>query len=233
MSLKSDDKVSVVVVAAGSGTRMNMNMNKIYLDICGKPVLARTLQIFEDNDSIEEIILVLNSNDIVYCKQNVIDVYGFNKVTKIVAGGKERQNSVFNGIREVNENCSIVLIHDGARPFIDDEIIYDSIIAAKEYGAAGIAVPVKDTIKIADADGYVKETPDRSMLWAIQTPQSFKYDVIMNAHLKAIEEGYIGTDDAVLVEKMGYKMKLIKGSYSNIKITTREDIKLAESIANQ
>ncbi|MDP4180158.1 MAG: 2-C-methyl-D-erythritol 4-phosphate cytidylyltransferase [Bacillota bacterium] len=227
---RDESFVSAVIVAAGSGTRMKMDKNKMYLEICGEPVLARTLQVFQDCELINEIILVTNSSDIFFCKQHIIDRYGFDKVGKIVAGGKERQNSVFNGLCELNENTGIALIHDGARPFVDEEILKNSINAAREYGSTGVAVPVKDTIKITDEEAFVKDTPDRRTLWAIQTPQAFKYELIYNAHKKALEEGFIGTDDAVLVERMGYRMKLIMGSYFNIKITTREDLAFAEAI---
>ncbi len=223
--------VSVIIVAAGSGTRMNMEKNKMYIEVCGKPLLARTIQIFQDSNYIDEIILVTGSGDIVFCKQHIIDMYDFDKVKKIVAGGKERQNSVYNGLCEVCDKTGVVLIHDGARPFINDEIIKNSIDGALLYGAIGVAVPVKDTIKISDEEAYVRDTPDRKHLWAIQTPQSFKYDVILNAHKKAIADGFLGTDDAVLVERMGYRMKLIMGSYNNIKITTVEDLIFANAIA--
>jgi 2-C-methyl-D-erythritol 4-phosphate cytidylyltransferase len=228
---KNKSFVSAIIVAAGSGTRMNMEKNKMYVDVGGKPLLARTIQAFEDSNYIDEIILVTGSNDIVFCKQHIIDRYDLSKVKKIVAGGKERQNSVYNGLCEACNKTDVVLIHDGARPFINDEIIKSSIDAALSYRAAGVAVPVKDTIKISDEDAYVKDTPDRKYLWAIQTPQSFKYDIILNAHRNAIEDNYLGTDDAVLVERMGHKMKLIIGSYYNIKITTVEDLAFANAIA--
>ncbi len=223
--------VSVVIVSAGSGTRMNMEKNKMFIDICGKPLLARTIQVFQDSDHIDEIILVTGSSDIVFCKQHIIDMYELDKVKKIVAGGKERQNSVYNGLCQVYDKSSVVLIHDGARPFINDEIIKSCIDGALLYGAVGVGVPVKDTIKISDDEAFVLDTPDRKRLWAIQTPQSFKYDVILNAHKKAMDDGFLGTDDAVLVERMGYRMKLIMGSYYNIKITTVEDLAFANAIS--
>ncbi|HEY9062097.1 MAG TPA: 2-C-methyl-D-erythritol 4-phosphate cytidylyltransferase [Pseudobacteroides sp.] len=227
---RSNSFVSAIIVAAGSGTRMNMEKNKMYIDVGAKPLLARTIQVFQESSLIDEIILVTGSGDIVFCKQHIIDWYDLNKVKKIVAGGKERQNSVYNGLCEVCERTDVVLIHDGARPFINDEIIKNSIDAAVLYGAAGVAVPVKDTIKVSDEEAYIKDTPDRKYLWAIQTPQSFKYDIVLNAHRRAVEDGYIGTDDAVLVERMGHRMKLIMGSYYNIKITTMEDIAFANAI---
>ena len=209
---------------------MNMNVSKQYLEICGIPVIARTLQVFEDCRSIDEIILVVNEQDILYCKQHIIDEFRFEKVGKIVAGGSSRQASVYNGLREVDQRCEIVSIHDGARPFVDEEIISRSIQAACEYGASCVAVQVKDTIKMADDEGFVMETLNRSVLWSIQTPQTFKYQLILDAHCKALEDGFSGTDDAVLVERLGHRLKLVMGSYENIKITTKEDLAIAESI---
>lgn len=224
---------SVVIVAAGKGTRMNMDINKQYIEIANKPVLARTIQVFEDCELIKEIILVVNQQDILYCKHNIIDYYGFNKVKSLVAGGSERQASVYNGLLDVDKTCEIVLIHDGARPFVGTNCIIDSIEAAIEYGASCVAVPVKDTIKVAGKDGFIKETLERSTLWAIQTPQVFRHDLVLNAHKKAFEEGFVGTDDAVLVERTGVQVKLVMGSYENIKITTIEDLRIGEAIATR
>lgn len=222
---------SAVIVAAGRGTRMNMDINKQYIEIGGTPILARTLQVFQDCTLVSEIVLVINSQDIVYCKQNIIDVYGFDKVKALVSGGDDRQESVFNGLKEVSEECDIVLIHDGARPFVNEDILMTSIDTADELGAACVAVPVKDTIKSADEEGFIKETLDRSTIWSIQTPQTFKYKLALEAHKRADEDGFKGTDDAVLVERLGIKVKLVMGSYYNIKITTKEDLVIADAIA--
>ncbi len=222
--------VSAVIVAAGQGTRMNMNVRKQFIGIAGVPVLARTIKAFEDCELINEIIVVVNSSDIMYCKQAIVDCYGFKKVKVIVSGGNERQDSVFNGLRQVDQECSVVVIHDGARPFVENEHIRSCIEAANEFGAASLAVPVKDTIKSGDADGFVSQTLERKHLWSIQTPQGFRYPVIIKAHEKAIEEGYTGTDDCVLAERLGIRTKLVTGSYYNIKITTKEDIAIAEAI---
>lgn len=224
--------VSAVVVAAGKGSRMNMDTNKQYIEIGGIPVLARTLLTLQNCDMINEIILVVNGQDIIFCKQEIIDSYELDKVKKLVAGGEERQESVYNGLLEVNEECDIVVIHDGARPFVREESISGSISAAYEYGASCVAVPSKDTIKSADEDGFVNRTLDRSKLWIIQTPQAFRYELIMDAHKKAIEDGFKGTDDAVLIERLGLPLKLVMGSYDNIKITTQEDLIIGEAIAD-
>lgn len=233
--MKSDANVPVcaIIVAAGTGSRMNMEMNKQYVDICGKPVLARTIQAFEDCGQVGEIVVVVNEKDIIYCKQNIVERYGFDKVKVLVSGGETRQESVSRGLKQAGENCEIILIHDGARPFIDDAGIVSSIAAAEEFGAACVAVPAKDTVKIADSEDFVSSTLDRSSLWSIQTPQAFQRDLIKNAHRIAAEEGYCGTDDAVLVERLGHRLKLVKGSYFNIKITTQEDLVIAGAIAEQ
>lgn len=224
---------SAIIVAAGKGTRMNLDINKQYIDICGIPLLARTIKVFEACKYIDEIILVVNSQDIIYCKENIVDNYEFGKVKALVAGGNDRQNSVYNGLKEVGRDCGIVLIHDGARPFIKEESLIKSIGDAEEFGASCVAVPVKDTIKSSDSEGFINQTLDRSIIWSIQTPQTFKYNLIYEAHKKAAEDKVSGTDDAVLAERLGHRIKLVMGSYDNIKITTKEDLVVAEAIIKQ
>lgn len=219
-----------VVVAAGKATRMGNNINKQYISVGGKPVLARTLSVFEDCSSIDGITLVVNRNDWQKCEA-IIKEYGFNKVAAMVEGGDTRQRSVYNGLCAMDDGCGIVLVHDGARPFVDRDIVERCINAARQYQACCAAVPVKDTIKVTDRECFARETPDRSRLWAVQTPQAFDYRLILKAHQKALEDGFTGTDDAVLAERMGIKIKLVMGSYYNIKITTNEDLIFAETIA--
>jgi 2-C-methyl-D-erythritol 4-phosphate cytidylyltransferase len=231
MYSEENARVSVVIAAAGKGTRMGLDQNKQYLELAGKPLLARTIQAFEDCALIDEIIVVANEAEVGYCRENITSRYGFGKVRCVVSGGVTRQQSVFIGLKNASADCSIVLIHDGARPFIDNDSIQACIEAAAECGAAIAAVPVKDTIKRANACGFVDETLDRSSLWSIQTPQAFHYQLIVEAHRKAQEEGFDGTDDAVLVERLGLKVRLVMSSYYNIKITTREDIAIAAAIA--
>ncbi|NTV89790.1 MAG: 2-C-methyl-D-erythritol 4-phosphate cytidylyltransferase [Clostridiales bacterium] len=225
------DKVCAVIVAAGRGTRMNMAQSKQYVDILDKPVVARTIQAFQDCGAVDGIIVVVNEQDMEYCRQEIIDKYCYSKVTALVAGGAERQDSVFSGLRFLPSDCGIVLIHDGARPFIDNDGINSCIAAATEFGSACMAVPVKDTIKCSDTDGFIEGTPERSRLWQAQTPQAFRYGLIMEAYQKAEKEGFRGTDDTVLAERLGIRTRLVPGSYFNIKITTREDLVIAEAIA--
>jgi len=232
MARIADCYVSLVVVAAGRGTRMNMGINKQYINVGGIPILARTLNVFDALNCIDEIVLVVHCDDILYCREKIIGKNTYRKIKSVVTGRETRQDSVFNGLKEVSQNSDIVLIHDGARPFVDEESIVRCIEAAKQYGVATVAVPVKDTIKSADSEGFVHSTLDRSVLWSIQTPQAFRYIIIMDSHKQARKDGFIGTDDTVLAERLGNKTKLVMGNYNNIKITTKEDLIFAESIAN-
>ncbi|SHK21048.1 2-C-methyl-D-erythritol 4-phosphate cytidylyltransferase [Tepidibacter formicigenes] len=220
---------SVVIVAAGKGKRMNSNINKQYIKLKNKEIIAYTIDIFDKNENIDEIVVVIRKEEEFFVKQ-VINKYKFNKNVKIAYGGSERQDSVYNGIKEVDLNCDIVLIHDGARPFVTDEIINNSIKETKKNKAVVVGVPVKDTIKVIDDNNIIKNTPQRKYLWAVQTPQVFEYKLIKKAYEKAFEENYYGTDDATLVENLGYNVKMIMGSYKNIKITTKEDINFGEEI---
>ena len=222
--------VTAIITAAGKGTRMNSDINKQYIEIAGIPVLARTIEVFQQCEDVDSIILVVNEEDIIFCKNRIVEHYNFSKVKSLVSGGTERQNSVYKGLCVASKDCKIVLIHDGARPFVTNKNIVDAINAAKIYGACGVGVRLKDTVKICDQNGFVASTPDRSSLWSIQTPQGFTYDIIMDAHEKAIQSNYIGTDDMVLVEKLGIPVKIVEGNYKNIKITTPEDLAIGESI---
>ncbi|AEF16362.1 2-C-methyl-D-erythritol 4-phosphate cytidylyltransferase [Thermoanaerobacterium xylanolyticum LX-11] len=221
--------ISAIIVAAGKGRRMGTKLNKVFLKLNGKPVLYYTLNVFEKLLELNEIVLVVSNEDIDYCRREIVDKYNFKKVRRIVAGGMERQESVFNGLKAVDSRCDIVMIHDGARPFIDKTTLKKGIEESKLHSAVGIAVPVKDTIKVVDDDNFVVSTPDRTNLMAIQTPQIFEYRLIYEAHLKAMEDGFLGTDDTVLVERLGHKVKLVEGSYRNIKITTPEDLIISEA----
>lgn len=223
-------KVTAIITAAGKGTRMKSSINKQYIEIAGVPVLARTISAFENCSEVDNIILVVNEEDINFCKNEIVEEFNFTKVISLVSGGAERQNSVYKGLCSIRDKDGVVLIHDGARPFVTNENIVDCINAVREYGACGIGVRSKDTIKISDENGFVQLTPDRSSLWSIQTPQGFMYEIIKNAHDKAVQNGYIGTDDMVLVEKLGIPVKIVEGNYQNIKITTPEDLIMGESL---
>lgn len=222
-------KISAIIPSAGLGKRMD-GIKKPYIELEGKPILAHTLEIFQHCQSVNNILVVTAKGDEEYCAVDVIKTYSIDKVTDIVAGGETRQDSVFNALQKLSSNTDMVIVHDAVRPFFTEAMIIESIEQASKYGSAVVAVPVKDTIKEADKDGIVQRTLDRQKLWAIQTPQTFKYDLIFQAHLKARDNGIQATDDASLIEQMGLKVKLIMGSYENIKITTPEDIIIAEAI---
>ncbi|WP_341472796.1 2-C-methyl-D-erythritol 4-phosphate cytidylyltransferase [Anaerophilus nitritogenes] len=225
-----DHFISVIIAAAGQGKRMNQNVNKQYINLLGKPILVHTLEVFEKSNFIDEIIVVTHPQEMNYCTKNIISFYNFKKVKKVISGGAERQDSIYNGLQEIDEKSSIVVIHDGARPFIKQENILQSIYEAIKYKAVGVGVPVKDTIKVVDEDQIIESTPNRKFLWAIQTPQVFCHDLLIKAHKKAMQDQYIGTDDTVLVERMGQNVKMLMGSYENIKITTPEDLYIGEAI---
>ena len=222
----------VVIVAAGSGSRMKRDINKQFIKLDGKEIIAYTIEKFYKSEDIGDIVIVIKENEEKYFIENIINKYGFDNI-KLAYGGKERQDSVYNGIKKLNRNCEIVLIHDGARPFVNEDIIKNSIEEAKENNAVVVGVPVKDTIKVVDSDGNIVDTPNRSLLWSVQTPQSFKYEIITRAYEYAYSNDYYGTDDAMLVEHIGYNVKMIQGSYDNIKITTEEDLHFGIQILNK
>lgn len=227
------EKCTAVVLAAGRGTRMGTEVQKQYLEIGGKPVLYYSLEVFEKSTIIDEIVLVVGENQKEYCQKEIVEKYGFQKVKGIVQGGAERYHSVWNGLQEVEDGY--VFIHDGARPFVDEEILCRAYADVREHRACVVGMPVKDTIKISDEQGLVAETPNRTLLWMIQTPQVFEVSLVKKAYSKLIEQGItIATDDAMVVEMMlGSKVKLVKGSYENIKITTPEDLIVAQAFLSK
>lgn len=219
----------VVIVAAGTGSRMNMGINKQFIKLEGKEIIAYTIEKFYNNSNIEDIVVVVKEDESEFFKKEILDKYNFKNV-KIAYGGKERQDSVYNGLKLLDEKCDVVLIHDGARPFVSDKIIDKSIEEAKEHNAIVVGVPVKDTIKVIDNDKNIVDTPNRSVLWAVQTPQTFDYNILIDAYKDAFKNKFYGTDDAMLVERIGYKVKMLEGSYNNIKITTQEDLNIGSQI---
>jgi len=221
--------VSAIVVAAGRGRRMGAKIGKQFLPLMGKPVLCYCLEVFEACSDVDDIVLVVDAKDLDYTRE-LLQPYGYRKLHRIVAGGVERQQSVYKGLLEVKADTDIVLIHDGVRPFVSLPILEESIRVARESGCSVVGVPAKDTIKIVDDQGYAVATPDRRTLWLIQTPQTFRYEILLQAHEKVQEENFLGTDDAVLVERLGIPVRMIMGSYENIKITTPEDMALGEII---
>ena len=235
-----------IELAAGRGKRMNSEVAKQYLLLQGKPILYYALKQFEDS-FIDDIILVTGADDITFCKEEIVEKYGLSKVRQVVAVGKERYHSVHQGLLAVSKllvddtgngiEDACIYIHDGARPFINKEILIRASESVMNYGSGVVGMPVKDTIKIADEQGFAVNTPKRSLVWQVQTPQCFLYSVIMPAYNKLILEeenllaqGVAITDDAMVVELLtGNRVKLVEGSYENIKITTPEDLMVADS----
>lgn len=221
---------TAVVLAAGSGRRMGTKVHKQYLLLDGKPVLYYSLKIFQESELIERIILVSGRGEEDWCRKNIVEKYALTKVTDVVAGGKERYDSVWNGLQRAGRE-GYVYIHDGARPFVDKEMIrraYECVIREK---ACVAGMPVKDTIKVVDEEEFVTDTPDRSSLWMVQTPQVFESELITDAYsmFKSSPSETV-TDDAMVVERMmGLPVKMFRGSYENIKITTPEDMDIAET----
>jgi 2-C-methyl-D-erythritol 4-phosphate cytidylyltransferase len=227
-------KATVLIPAAGMGRRMGASVSKQYLLLAGKPLLAHTLSLFEHHPLIEHIYLIVPEADIDYCRQEIVENYGFRKVDKIVAGGVERQDSVYNGLKALRADGldqpeRPVLIHDGARPLFDSRLLSQLIDIVSATGACAVGVPVKDTIK--DVEGQqITGSPDRKRLWQAQTPQGFQYQLLEQAFRQAAEDGYIGTDDASLLERAGYPVQMLEGDYRNIKVTTQEDLLIAAAL---
>lgn len=214
---------TAVIVAAGKGKRMGTEISKQFLPLCGKEILAHTVEKFEKAACIRDIILVTGGDALQDVRQ-MVQEYGWKKIISVTEGGKERQDSVFLGLQQVPQDTEIVLIHDGVRPFVTEEILERSIAAAKETGGCVAGVPAKDTIKVCDAEGFAIATPNRSTLRQIQTPQTFRRKEILAAYEKAKADGFLGTDDASVAEHSGFPARVIMGSYRNIKITTKEDL---------
>jgi len=222
--------ITALIPAAGAGRRMAANVNKQYLELAGRPVLAHTLAVFEHHPAIDRIVIVAPAEELAFCRNDIVAPGGFSKVTSIVAGGAERQDSVRNGLRACAcADDDLVLIHDGARPLLDADIIDAAIAAAREHGACLAAVPVKDTVKRVESNRVI-DTPERGALWLAQTPQAFRYGLIAAAHERALVDGYAATDDAQLAEHYGHPVLVVPGSYRNLKITTPDDLPVAATL---
>lgn len=224
---------TVIILAAGKGSRMHTDCPKQFLDLAGKPVICYSLDTFEKSP-VDHIILVSGEESLEYCRTEIVEKYGFQKVRNIVAGGKERYDSVWAGLQCVKSDY--VLIHDGARPFVTQNIIHRTMSEVAREGSCVVGMPVKDTIKIIDQKNYAIRTPDRNQLWQVQTPQAFATEKIRAAYAEVLGMKHTGdviTDDAMILERAtGENVKLIEGSYQNIKITTKEDLLIAEALIN-
>jgi len=227
-----NSKISVLIPAAGQGKRMESSVKKPYLMLDDKPILSHTIDHFEQNSVIDEIFVIVDQSDFMVCREKALSPFRYRKVGELVAGGETRQASVFNGLRSLSDDVDFVVVHDGVRPFINDKIIFECLEAAAECGAAVSAVPVKETIKVANKELFVDHTPQRDRLWQVQTPQVFRKSLIVEAHKKAIQDRINAPDDAALVENLGSPIKLVMGSYKNVKLTTPEDLRIAETLLN-
>lgn len=225
-------KVTAIIVAAGKSKRIKDKIPKQFIEIGGKPVLCHTLQGFEDCTEVDEILPVVPEDWLAYCSAEVVDKYGFRKINKVISGGEKRQDSVYKGLLAAPKDTSIVLIHDGVRPLVRVSKIGESIELCKECKAVILAVPIKETVKRVE-DESVHTTLNRERLWTAQTPQTFDCKLLLDAYEKAKSDGFVGTDDASLVERMGIEVKILKGDYDNIKITTPEDLILVKEILRE
>lgn len=229
-------KTTAIILSAGKGKRMNSDISKQYIMLEGYPLIYHTIKAFEDSE-VDNIVLVAGKDEIEFCKTDIISRYGFKKVRCVTAGGKERYNSVYEGLKAIENNkidTDIVLVHDGARAFVNDKIIHDSIRYAHEFGAAVAAVKAKDTIKLVCENGFVKDTPDRNFLWQIQTPQTFLMKSLKKAYDLALDSNDEDiTDDSMIMERYGdTDIKVFEASYDNIKVTTPEDLIFGRAILN-
>ncbi len=221
---------TAIILAAGRGRRMGSDVPKQFLMLNGEPIIVKTLRVFDESPEIDEILLVTSEDYVSYCQSEIVDAYRIKKVRDIIVGGAERYHSVWNALLAC-EHSDYVMIQDGARPFVTEEILKRVDAAMRQYGTAVVGMPSKDTVKIVDDDGFVAATPDRSHVWTIQTPQAFSYSLIRRANEIMMERGMDGvTDDAMIVEASGLsQVRLVEGSYENIKITTPDDLRYVPS----
>lgn len=225
-------KTVAVIAAGGSGKRLGADISKQYLSLGALPVVVRTLDVFARVDAVNEIIVVVPERDLEFVREKIVEEYSIPKIGVVVAGGPQRQDSVANALAALTDPCDIVVVHDAVRPFVTSTMITDVIEEASKTGAASIGVRAKDTIKETDDKRLVKATVPRHNLWLTQTPQAFRYDLLVHAHARAKEESFYGTDDASLVERLGVPVRMVAGSYENIKITTPEDLRIARALAD-
>ncbi|HUL45003.1 MAG TPA: 2-C-methyl-D-erythritol 4-phosphate cytidylyltransferase [Bacteroidota bacterium] len=226
-------RVGVIIPAAGTGSRMGGATSKQFLDLAGSPILLHTLRRFE-HAAVVDVIIVSAASDLTSRVSVMVDREGLKKVVRVVEGGRERQDSVWNALRGAGEfKIDIIAVHDGVRPFVSEKQVAEVISVAEKEGAAILAVRSKETVKLIDEKKHIRSTPDRDSLWVAQTPQAFEFRLLLRASEKAMEEGFYGTDEAMLVERTGGNIAVVEGSYDNIKITTPEDLELAKMITNR
>ncbi len=224
------NNLRVVIAAAGQGSRMGTKTNKQFILLNSHPVLAYSLDFFERQDLVDEIVVVSSAKELDYCQHEIVNKFRYKKVSAVLAGGKERQDSVWVGLQYLGLDTDFVAVHDGARPLLSSDVLRRLLKEAEEWGAAIPGVASKDTMKMVNKDSFVRQTLDRAMIYAIQTPQVFKYNEIMAAYRQAYEEGFYATDDSALFEKYIGRVKLVAGDYNNVKITTPEDLMIVKGL---
>lgn len=222
-----------IVLAGGAGKRMGSSTSKQFLLLDNKPILVHTLQIFQECRPVDGIYLVVNHRDLPLIQEEILETYHFSKIMKLVIGGRLRQDSVRNGLEAIDESCDVVIIHDAARPFVSPAFVEKSIFLMEMFDAVVPAIPARDTIKVISKEGYVLKTLERDALWHIQTPQTFKYDLIAKAYREGMAKKLCAYDDSTFIEHLGKKVKVVEGSPYNIKITTPEDLLIARGILAQ
>jgi len=222
-------KIGIVIPAAGQGKRMGTEYNKQFLLLRGQPILAHTVRLFEESNYVSEIVIVGAKNDLLVIKE-IVYQHKLNKVVAIIQGGAQRQDSVRVGVQALSSTIQRVVVHDGARPLLTLQAFHRFLGETEDFSAAIMGIQLKDTVKRVDISGKVLETPSREGLRAVQTPQIFDRGILEEAHLQAASLGYYGTDDASLLERMGYPVQMVEGSQENIKVTTPDDLWLAERI---
>ena len=225
-------KTAAIIPASGLGNRMGSNIPKQYLLMGGIPIIIHTLRAFQESTQVDDIFLILSAEHVKNAELTIVQRYNLSKVIRVLPGGKYRQDSVRSGVDALGDAYDIVVIHDGVRPFVSPELIKMAIGEAVLAGAVSVGVPVKDTIKSLDSQGFVDTTLNRDKLWLTQTPQAFSALLIQEAYRRAYEDNYYGTDDAALVERIGKKVKMLTGFYENIKITTESDLRWGELFLN-
>jgi 2-C-methyl-D-erythritol 4-phosphate cytidylyltransferase len=226
-------KVAAIIAAAGLGVRMQQDTPKTYLHLAGKPILIHTLEVFERVSEVHEVLVVVHPEDLVFCQEEVINAYPLKKVLRLVPGGKERQDSVYNALkvlRKEADELDVVLVHDGVRPLVGQAQVRKVVAAARRHGGAILGIPCQDTLKRVNSKGEVVATVDRQKLWQVQTPQAFRAALLWRAYQEAMERGFYATDEAALVEALGETVVVVPGTPLNLKITTPDDLKMAEAI---
>ena len=221
---------AAIIAAAGIGRRMGGDRPKQYLELCGRPIICHTLDRFRDSRILDFVVVVVEPGREGYFRQDILDTFGYPREWQVTGGGKVRQESVANGLKHIPKDCDVVVVHDGVRPFINARDIERTADLAEREGAAILAAKVKETVKRVGQDGQVMETVDREHLWSVQTPQAFRRDLLVRAMESAIGDGFVGTDEASIVERVGGKVWVIEGDARNIKITTPEELAIAEAI---